>query len=131
MTTPEQSLVNVIVAVRPDWHPQGVAAVLGKIDRPFAELARAAIVFATTRPDQTTPANIAKDGPHWHVSGQPTAKPTPTPARSPMPVCAVCGTPWGSHEGQGHTYEEPGFTAAAPETIERVRPTFTRGAPDA
>lgn len=120
--TPLQSLTNVLVTTRPDWHPQGVAAVLAKLtDRPFPEVARAAIVFATTRPDQKTPTNIAEEGPHWHVGAGPSAAPTPIPPRTPTPVCEVCGVIYGYHEGSGHPYRDAEFTEASPDAIARAR----------
>ena len=66
-------LASLVAAIRPDWSEPGIRSILAKVaDRPLIDVATAAIA-ACRRIDQTTPAVIALDGPHW---------PTPQQART-------------------------------------------------
>ena len=119
-----RALAHLVGQLRPDWDRAGIAAALAKHpDQSLDVLAVQALIAATTRTDQRTPAVLGLDGDHANRARVAVSLPqvTPQPPRSPLPVCVVCGLPWCYHEGQAHTYEEPGFTAADPEAIARAR----------
>lgn len=63
-------LASLIAAVRPDWNEPGIRSALLKVaDRPLIDVTAAAVA-ACRRVDQTTPAVIALDGPHWPTAQQ-------------------------------------------------------------
>lgn len=82
-----RAIAFLVNSVRPDWHTQGVLAVLR--DCPTGDVASTAIaaLAATRRRDQRTPALIALDGPHWRLAdASPASRTTPTPPRyEPQP----------------------------------------------
>ena len=61
------ALAYIVNAIRPQWHRAGVESVIRSIDpsTPWPAICHAAIVAATTRPDQSSPAVIKMSGPHW------------------------------------------------------------------
>ena len=95
-------------------------------DRPFAMTA-AQLAYVAALPDTKTPARVLQNGPWRHLTADVPIDRSPASTRSPMPVCVVCGTPWPYHEDRDHTYEEPGFTASAPDVIARARALAFKG----
>lgn len=85
-TRAESALAAVVHAIRDEWDAHGVQVTLRRCaDKPFAELAAAAIYAAVKRTEQRTPACIALDGEHWRALERmtTTAATTQTPTTQP------------------------------------------------
>lgn len=73
--------------VRPDWDQRGIVHALGKAkDRGTAAQVAIAALVAAQNAGNRTPAVIPLAGPHWHASGAPVARSTPTRNQT----CGVC-----------------------------------------
>jgi hypothetical protein len=119
-----RALTHLIARLRPDWDRAGIAAALAKHpDQALDVLAVQALIAATTRADQRTPAVLGLDGDHATRArvalSLPQVTPLPPPA-DPVPRCDVCGLLRPYHDAD-HPFMSPTFTAAAPDTIARAR----------
>lgn len=87
-----RALAHLANTINPNWHTQGLTTTLGRLNnRPLPEVALATLIAATTRQDQTTPAVIMFEGPHWdrarQALGQGTQPATPAPNPAPTTHC--------------------------------------------
>ena len=77
-------------AIRPDWRTTGIMAALRRRpDADIADLAIAAIWAAANRTEQHTPAVIALDGEHWHITGGNPQPPAPQ-RLTDQETCGYC-----------------------------------------
>jgi len=132
----------IVSRIRPDWDRHGINAALAK--HPCQELdvlAMQALVAATTRTDQRTPAVLGLDGDHAERARASLSKPASPTSQTPGYTdmggeCGYpgCGVRQGRHKGWGvsaelppHGWEQPRpITPASPEQIAHVRPEFHR-----
>lgn len=93
--------------IRPEWEFNGCLAVVRRAaaGRGIAEVARAALWFATHRTSQQTPAMLAEDGAHWHLDDD---------ERGPLPAKPRCLT-------------EPPRDPVPPERIREIRQQARQG----
>ena len=129
-----ERLAAMAAGLRDDWRgsPPDTLHSLRKFittnlaDRPFAMTA-AQLAYVAALPDTKTPARVLWSGPWRHLTADVPIDRSPASTRAPMPVCAICSTPWPYHEDRDHAYEEPGFTAASPDGIARARAIRQKG----
>jgi len=138
------ALSGIVARIRPDWDRHGINAALAK--NPCQELdvlAAQALIAATTRPDQRTPAILGLDGDHTNRArvalGAAAVTPGPLTGAEKGAECGTCGIRRGYHHGirasldhGPHDWQPAAqVTPASPDAIRAARPPrFHKGDPE-